>query len=107
MSAFWHFAECTGIALIQVLSLTVLWTKFCVFLGRNIGPESSISGSKVHAQGPAIPNCPKEQTFIKFYHMYYLEEFQRETGQLTCFVRCQWTVHCMLGHNDDKIASNG
>ncbi len=25
MSAFWHFAECTGMALIQVLSLTALY----------------------------------------------------------------------------------
>ena len=32
-------------------------SKYCVFLDWNLGPESSISGSKVQAQGPAIPKC--------------------------------------------------
>ena len=32
-------------------------SKFCVFLDWNFGPEYSISGSKVQAQGPAIPKC--------------------------------------------------
>ena len=38
-------------------------SKFCVFLGRNFGPESSISGSKVQAQGLAIPKCPPSNLF--------------------------------------------
>ncbi len=43
----------------------ISWTKFCVFLDHNIGPESSISESKVQAQGPAIPEC---QNFAPILH---------------------------------------
>ncbi len=32
-----------------------------VFLSQNIGPESSISGFKVQAQGPAIPKCQTDE----------------------------------------------
>ncbi len=39
-------------------------SKFCVFLGRNLGPETSISGSKVQAQGPAIPKCLVKQEIL-------------------------------------------
>ncbi len=45
----------------DILVQKVGWCVFWADISGNIGPESSISGSKVQAQGPAIPQCPSDE----------------------------------------------
>ncbi len=57
-------------------------TKFCVFLDRYLGRESSISGSKVKAQGPAIPKCPPLQHLIRLRGPQILRQINNSKNQV-------------------------